>query len=84
MGAYVLTRSDPAPFRLLLASLIILYLLTHGLGTLKRHWAYSHLSLLMVQVFNLCFLGGKLAQIGVFGAAGLLGTGLVLATLPLG
>jgi uncharacterized protein len=34
-------------------------------------------------VFNLCFLGGKLAQIGVFGAAGLLGTGLLLATLPL-
>lgn len=118
VGAYVLTRSDPAPFKLLLASLIVLYLLTHWLGTLKLHWAHSHLSLsmvifgliagfaagttnvmvpiliiytlelglgrtAMVQVFNLCFLGGKLAQIGVFGAAGLLGTGLLLATLPL-
>ena len=31
----------------------------------------------MVQVFNLTFLGGKLAQIGVFGAAGLLDAGVV-------
>ncbi len=33
-----------------------------------------------VQLFNLCFLGGKLAQIAVFGHAGLLGFDLLLAT----
>lgn len=118
IGAYVLTLSDPAPFKLLLAGLIVLYLLTHRVGNLKLRWVQSHLFLsmvifgliagfaagttnvmvpiliiyaleiglertAMVQVFNLCFLGGKLAQISVFGAAGLLGTGLLLTTLPL-
>ena len=37
----------------------------------------------MVQVFNLCFLAGKLAQIGVFTAAGLFTLDAALATLPL-
>lgn len=118
IGAHVLTRSDPAPFKLLLAGLIVLYLTTHWLGTLKLQWVQSQLvssmvifgliagfaagttnvmvpilviyalevgleRTTMVQVFNLCFLGGKLAQISVFAAAGLLGTGLLLMTLPL-
>lgn len=118
LGAHLLTRSDPAPFKLLLAGLIVLYLVTHWLGTVKVRWAKSHLlssmvvfglvagfaagttnvmvpiliiytlelgleRTAMVQVFNLCFLGGKLAQMSVFGAAGLLGTELLLATLPL-
>lgn len=39
--------------------------------------------LVTVQVFNLCFLTGKLAQIGTFGLAGMLSAELVAATLPL-
>ena len=37
----------------------------------------------MVQVFNLCFLTGKLVQMGVFAHAGLLGWALVPAMLPM-
>ena len=37
----------------------------------------------MVQTFNLCFLAGKVSQIAVFAASGLLGAGLLLATAPL-
>jgi uncharacterized membrane protein YfcA len=37
----------------------------------------------MVQVFNLCFLAGKLSQIGVFALAGLLTGPLLLTTAPL-
>jgi uncharacterized membrane protein YfcA len=39
--------------------------------------------LVMVQVFNLCFLVGKTAQVGAFTQAGMLSGPLVLATLPL-
>lgn len=37
----------------------------------------------MVQVFNLTFLGGKIAQLGVFGAAGMLTPALLGASAPL-
>ncbi len=37
----------------------------------------------MVQVFNLCFLAGKVSQIAVFAAADLLGTRLLMTTAPL-
>ena len=36
----------------------------------------------MVQVFNLCFLAGKLSQAAMFGAVGMLGGDLLLALLP--
>ena len=36
-----------------------------------------------VQVFNLCFLAGKISQIGVFAAAGLLGVPLLNVSAPL-
>ena len=36
-----------------------------------------------VQVFNLCFLAGKLSQIGTFWQAGLLDDAILLATAPL-
>ena len=37
----------------------------------------------MVQVFNMCFFAGKVAQIAVFAASGVLGAGLVASTAPL-
>jgi len=39
--------------------------------------------LVMVQVFNLCFLGGKLAQMGAFASAGLFDAAVATTTLPL-
>lgn len=36
----------------------------------------------MVQVFNLCFLAGKLSQAAMFGAVGMLGRDLLLLLLP--
>jgi uncharacterized membrane protein YfcA len=39
--------------------------------------------LVMVQVFNLCFLAGKSVQVGAFAQVGMLTGPLVLATLPL-
>ena len=36
----------------------------------------------MVQVFNLCFLAGKTAQVGAFTVAGLLTPSLLISTLP--
>ncbi len=37
----------------------------------------------MVQMFNLCFLSGKLSQMLVFGLKGTIGPGLLLSTAPL-
>jgi len=39
--------------------------------------------LAMVQLLNLCFLSGKLAQLGTFGVAGVIDATLVTTTLPL-
>ena len=36
----------------------------------------------MIQVFNLCFLAGKLSQIGVFSSAGLLDMTSVMESIP--
>jgi len=38
--------------------------------------------LAMVQVFNLCFLAGKAAQMGIFGYSGIMTASLLLFTLP--
>lgn len=117
-GTRVLIVSDPAPFKLLLAGLVLLYLGAARLGPLRWEWVHTQRALAMlafglvagvsagttnvmvpiliiytlelglssqamVQVFNLCFLAGKLSQIAVFGAAGSLSTGLLGATSPL-
>jgi uncharacterized membrane protein YfcA len=47
LGAYVLAISDPAPFRLALAALILLYLWTNLSGRLPRRWLASNLMLAM-------------------------------------
>jgi hypothetical protein len=52
--------------------LLIIYALEMGLAKTA-----------MVQVFNLCFFAGKVAQIGVFGGAGMLSTELISVVAPL-
>ncbi len=106
-GSQLLVSVDPAPFKLLLALLVLLYLAVSGSGgprpgRLQGHPRAAMLAFglaaglaggttnvmvtvlivyalelelgrpQMVSMFNLCFLGGKLAQIGVFTASGLL------------
>lgn len=117
-GTQLLVSSDPAPFKLLLAGLVLLYLFASRASAFRMQWASDHMALsmlifgviaglaagttnvmvpiliiytlelglertAMVQVFNLCFLSGKLTQIGVFAVAGLLTADLLLATAPL-
>ena len=117
-GAELLVVSDPRPFKLVLALLVLLYLLVSGATRLRMPWPRTHFQLSMlgfglvagisagttnvmvpiliiyalelevsrratVQVFNLCFLAGKLSQIGIFAVAGLLGGRLLLTTAPL-
>lgn len=117
-GTRFLVISDPAPFKLLLAALVLLYLFASRVKALRMRWVSNHLGLsmimfgliagvaagttnvmvpiliiytlelglertAMVQVFNLCFLAGKLTQIAVFAHAGMLTGGLLLATTPL-
>lgn len=117
-GTRFLVVSDPAPFKLLLAALVLLYLFASRLKALRMRWVSAHLGLsmalfgliaglaagttnvmvpiliiytleiglkrtAMVQVFNLCFLAGKLTQIAVFAHAGMLTGGLLMSTTPL-
>ncbi|MDH3690800.1 MAG: sulfite exporter TauE/SafE family protein [Gammaproteobacteria bacterium] len=118
LGTHLLILSDPAPFKLLLAILVMLYLWVSNSKTLKMGWLNDRplsammifgliagfaagttnvmvpiliiytleLALpptVMVQTFNLSFLGGKLSQILVFAASGLLTTKLLITTTPL-
>jgi hypothetical protein len=120
IGTRVLMVSDPGPFRLLLAGMIVLYLLPQGSGsasgalqvlTRRRQLGYALFGLAagflagtvnvmvplliiftlelglaplaMVQLFNLCFLSGKVAQLGTFGVAGVIDASLLLTSLPL-
>ncbi len=125
-GTNLLVISDPEPFRLVLAAVILLYLNLHRLTRLQMNWIEDHIyfSMLlfglvaglfagsvnvmvpilmiftlelglamtvMIQTFNLCFLSGKAAQVGVFYGAGFINMelgstiaiGLVLAVLAL-
>jgi uncharacterized membrane protein YfcA len=47
-GAYILAIADPAPFRLALAALILLYLWTNISGRLPRQWLTANVTLAMV------------------------------------
>jgi uncharacterized membrane protein YfcA len=117
-GTWLLVSVDPAPFRLLLAAIILLHLASHRIRGAHLQWvrtypwaAYLLFGLaagflagtvnvmvplliifaleigmapaVMVQVFNLCFLAGKTAQIVTFGYSGVLTFSLIAATLPL-
>jgi uncharacterized membrane protein YfcA len=118
LGSTVIVASDPAPFKLVLAALILLYLASGWLGKIKMAWVAEHRgwSMLifglaagvsagstnvmvpiliiyalemglqttaMVQVFNMCFLAGKVSQMIVFAAAGMLTSEALLFTTPL-
>ena len=48
VGAYILVSSDPSPFRLALAALILLYLWTNISGRLPRQWLANNLVIAMV------------------------------------
>jgi len=117
-GTRLLVVSDPAPFKLLLAALVLLYLFASRTKAFRMRWISGHLRLsmilfgliagvaagttnvmvpiliiytlelglqrtAMVQVFNLCFLAGKLTQIAVFAHAGMLTGSLLQSTSPL-
>lgn len=117
-GSTLIVIGDPAPFKLVLAGLIMLYLGSGWLGNFRMAWVARNpgLSMLvfglvagvsagstnvmvpiliiyalemglqttaMVQVFNMCFLAGKVSQIVVFTAAGMLTSKTLLLTLPL-
>jgi uncharacterized membrane protein YfcA len=118
VGTHALVELDPAPFKLLLATLVLLYLAvagreSAGLPWVRRHPAVSmfvfgllagiaggttnvmlpvlivytlELGLRrtpMIQVFNLCFLAGKLTQMAVFFQAGLFTVQVAVITAPL-
>jgi len=117
LGSFLIAKFDPAPFQLLLALLIVLYLMsakfnpnTVGLFSENRYWIKPLVGLTagfaagttnvmvpiliiyalsinlqkntMVQVFNMSFLAGKLAQITVFGLTGTINTYFLLSTVP--
>jgi len=118
LGSGLLVVSDPAPFELLLALLVLFYLWASSGPRFRLPWLHAHPRLGMmafgllagfaggttnvmvtlliiyaleyrlerntsVQVFNLCFMAGKLSQMTVFAGAGLLTGPVVLATAPL-
>jgi len=117
VGTQILILSDPSPFRLLLAAIIILYLNQERLSLIRMGWVGNNprLSLMifgliggilagtvnvmvpilvilalelrlksiaMVQVFNLCFLGGKISQTTVFAASGSIDQALISIAIP--
>ncbi|MBF0287427.1 MAG: sulfite exporter TauE/SafE family protein [SAR324 cluster bacterium] len=117
-GAKLLIISDPGPFKLLLAVIILIYLNIQRIGHFKVEWIDNHpktsmaaFGLLagflagtvnvmvpvliiyslelglaqatMVPIFNLCFLAGKVSQIGAFASAGLLDIPFLISTAPL-
>jgi len=118
LGTWLLVSVDPAPFRLLLAGVILLHLASDRIRGAHLAWIGTHpwaayllfglaagflvgtvnvmvplliifaleigmAPLAMVQVFNLCFLTGKIAQIAMFAYAGLFTWSLVAVTLPM-
>ena len=118
LGTHLLIIFNPAPFKLLLAIIILFYLNMEYLRGYRMKWIKTdiHSALLvfgliagflagtvnvmvpiliilfleldakptvMVQVFNMCFLTGKLTQAGVFAAAGTLNSSILAATIPL-
>ena len=65
VGAYVLAITDPDPFRLLLAGLILLYLWTNQTGRVSLEWIKSHLILAMMVFGLLAGLSGGTTNVMV-------------------
>jgi uncharacterized membrane protein YfcA len=72
MAAFGLTAGVLAGTVNVMVPVLIIYALELGLA-----------STAMVQVFNLCFMSGKLAQVGMFSAAGMLDLASLVVLLPL-
>jgi len=71
MAAFGLTAGILAGTVNVMVPVLIIYALELGL-----------VSTAMVQVFNLCFMSGKLAQVGMFSAAGILDLASLISLLP--
>jgi uncharacterized membrane protein YfcA len=65
IGAYILATSDPAPFRLALAALILLYLWTNISGRLPRQWLAGNAMLAMVLFGFIAGLAGGTTNVMV-------------------
>ena len=118
IGSLLIVESDPAPYKLILALLIFLFLAAGYFSNRFTGIGQNHPSLamvvfgliaglaagttnvmvpiliiytlglgmapaVMVQVFNMTFLAGKLAQISVFGFEGLIDVQLLQITAPM-
>ena len=116
IGTRLLIGTDPAPYKLLLAAVLLAYLVIQQRG-LRMPWIKNRPRaamlvfglaagllagtvnaavpalivyalelglppLVTVQVFNFCFLVGKLSQAFTFGAAGLFTATVILNTIP--
>ena len=75
VGTQVLILSDPAPFKLLLAALVLLYLATARFGNLSMRWAEEHKNLSM-------FVFGMLAGLAA-GTTNVMVPILIIYTLEL-
>lgn len=117
LGTRLLIQTDPAPYKLLMAAVLLLYLNVHRFG-IRMAWVQRYrwtafavfgmaAGLLagtvnamlpaliiyaleiglrptaMVQVFNFCFLTGKITQAATFGVAGLFTRPVIVESLPL-
>ena len=116
-GTRLLIVTSPAPYKLLMAAVLLVYLNVHRMGRRwpwiqRRPWSAMAVfglsagllagtvnaaipaliiyglelqlpAAALVQVFNLCFLAGKLSQAVTFGAAGLFTPDTIRLTLPL-
>ena len=118
LGSRLLVVFDPTPFKLILAGVIFLYLVSNAVDRLGWSWIGRHrvaaglgfgllgglvagtsnvavpvliiyfgelqlATLALVQILNLCFLAGKVAQVGVYALSGHLTTAVVLTSVPL-
>jgi uncharacterized membrane protein YfcA len=117
LGTRLLVATDPEPYKLLLAAVILAYLYVRRYG-IRMSWvrtrpAFAHAVFgtcggllagtvnvmvpvlivfalearlprrVSVQVFNFCFLAGKLSQALVFSKTGVLTSAIIIATPPL-
>lgn len=76
LGTQVLILSDPAPFKLLLAALVLLYLGAARFGSLRMHWTHEHRTVSM-------FVFGLIAGLAA-GTTNVMVPILIIYTLELG
>ena len=116
-GTHLLIITPPAPFKLLMATVLLIYLNVHRIGgrlPWVSQWPWPAMIMFgllagllagtvnaavpaliiyglelqlpttaTVQIFNLCFLAGKVSQAATFGATGYFPVAVIRSTLPL-